>query len=63
MFEKAQLVLKDRSLMAFEIGFDIGDALLELGKSYFPEAKIELKQDINGLDRMLFIYRGINHRD
>jgi len=63
VFEKAHLVLKDRSLMAFEIGFDIGDALLELGKSYFPEAKIELKQDINGLDRMLFIYRGINHRD
>ncbi len=63
VFEKAHLVLKDRSLMAFEIGFDIGEALLELGKSYFPEAKIELKQDINGLDRMLFIYRGINHRD
>ena len=63
VFEKAHLVLKERSLMAFEIGFDIGDALLELGKSYFPEAKIELKQDINGLDRMLFIYRGINHRD
>lgn len=63
VFEKAHLVLKERSMMAFEIGFDIGDALLELGKSYFPEAKIELKQDINGLDRMLFIYRGINHRD
>lgn len=63
VFEKAHLVLKERSLMAFEIGFDIGEALLELGKSYFPEAKIELKQDINGLDRMLFIYRGINHRD
>lgn len=63
VFEKAHLVLKERSLIAFEIGFDIGEALLELGKSYFPEAKIELKQDINGLDRMLFIYRGINHRD
>lgn len=63
VFEKAHLVLKERSLMAFEIGFDIGEALLDLGKSYFPEARIELKQDINGLDRMLFIYRGINHRD
>lgn len=63
VFEKAQHVLELKNMMAFEIGFDIGDALVKLATEYFPEAKIELKQDIHGLDRMLFIYQGINHQD
>lgn len=63
VFEKAHLVLKERNMMAFEIGFDIGGALVELAKASFPKSKVELKQDIHGLDRMLFIYQGINQQD
>ena len=63
VFEKAHLVLKERSMMAFEIGFDIGEALVELAQTSFPDSKVELKQDIHGLDRMLFIYQGINRQD
>lgn len=63
VFEKSHRVLNESSLMAFEIGFDIGEALVSMAFKYFPEANIELKQDIHGLDRMLFIYQGINHKD
>ena len=63
VFEKACHILEAKSMMAFEIGFDIGDALVKLASECFPEAKIELKQDIHGLDRMLFIYQGINQQD
>lgn len=63
IFEKASLLLKEKSLMAFEIGYDIGDAILSLSNECFPNAKIELKKDINGQDRMIFIYQGINQED
>lgn len=58
VFENAHRVMKPRSMMAFEIGFDIGQAVCELAQTFFPTSKIELKQDINGLDRMVFIYFG-----
>lgn len=56
VFEKAHLIMNEKSMMAFEIGFDIGDALLEMAQSYFKDAVITLKQDMSGQDRMLFIY-------
>lgn len=59
VFDGAHKVMKDRSMMAFEIGFDIGEALVDLAKTKFPNAVVELKQDMNGLDRMLFIYFNI----
>ena len=59
VFDGAHKVMKPRSMMAFEIGFDIGDALVALATKQFPQARVELKQDMNGLDRMLFIYIGI----
>ncbi len=61
VFDKAHLVLNEKAMMAFEIGFDIGDALLELAQKQFPLARVELKQDMNGLDRMLFVYFGLEN--
>lgn len=63
IFEDAKYLLKEKSLMAFEIGFDIGDAIVSLANKHFPNSKIELKKDMNGQDRMLFIYQGINQGD
>lgn len=59
VFENASKVMKERSMMAFEIGFDIGEAVVSLARSFFPSAEIVLKQDINGLDRMVFVFFGI----
>ena len=53
--EDAHKVLNPKGLIAFEIGFDIGEAVVNLSKEYFPKATVELKQDINQLDRMVFI--------
>lgn len=63
VFEKAHLVLNDKAVMAFEIGFDIGEAVVSLAQEFFSDAEVVLRQDINGLDRMVFVYKGINLED
>lgn len=59
MFEKAKQVLKPRSMMAFEMGWNQREALLNEVKRYFPDACAEVLKDMNGKDRMLFVYFGI----
>ena len=56
IFERAHLILKDRAMMAFEMGYDQGERLQELAASYFPDARIEVLRDLSGKDRMLFVY-------
>lgn len=60
VLENAHKVLNDKALIAFEIGFDIGDAVVSLAKAAFPQADVVLRQDMNHLDRMVFVYLGIN---
>jgi len=38
------------------MGYDQKERLTALAKEYFPEAKIEVLQDMSGKNRMLFIY-------
>lgn len=59
IFENAPKILKDKAMMAFEIGYDQKEALSKLASTYFPNAKIEVLKDINEKDRMLFIYLNI----
>ena len=49
-------ILNDKYLIAFEIGKDQGNAINELKEKYLPEANIILKKDLEGRDRMIFIY-------
>jgi len=56
VFINAKKVLKEKSFLAFEIGYQQGEVLKEEAQKYFPNAKIELLQDLNHLDRMLFVY-------
>ena len=53
--EDVHKVLNEGGMFAFEIGFDIGEAVVNLVKDFFPDADIELKQDMNKLDRMVFV--------
>lgn len=55
VFEKAHLVLNEKSFLAFEMGYDQGASLSSLAKEYFPNAKITVHQDMSGKDRMLTI--------
>ena len=60
LLSKAKEVLNERSFMAFEIGYDQKEALLNLANEYFPESKKEVLKDIEGKDRMLFIYQNLD---
>ena len=55
IFEKANLVLKDKSMLFFEIGYDQKENLTKLARQYFKDAEIEVFKDINNKDRMLMI--------
>ena len=56
LFERAKLILNEKSMMAFEIGYNQKEALMALAGEYYPEARIEVLKDMNGKNRMLFIY-------
>lgn len=56
ILKDAHLVLNDRFMIAFEMGYDQKEALTNLVLHYYPNVKVEVVQDINGKDRMLFAY-------
>lgn len=56
IFADAKKVIKDRALLAFEMGFDQRELMSEAVEHYFPNVPYEIVKDINGKDRMLFIY-------
>ncbi len=55
IFKDAHKVLNDKHILAFEIGYDQKEALTKEAQKYFPDHNIEVKKDINGKDRMMFI--------
>ena len=48
--------LKEKFLIAFEIGETQGEQVKQIAKTYFPNAIITLEQDLQHLDRFIFIY-------
>ena len=48
-------ILKDKYLICFEIGETQFQSIKEFKDKYLPESKIELKKDMQGRDRMVFI--------
>lgn len=56
IFEHAAEVLKDRAMMAFEMGYNQKEALSAEVKTYFPDAKVDVLKDMSGKNRMLFVY-------
>lgn len=59
IFQGVEPLLNDRALLAFEMGFDQRELMEEALKEYFPNDLHEIIKDINGKDRMLFIYRNL----
>lgn len=57
IFEGVNELLNERALLAFEMGFDQRELMEEALQKYFPNDPYEIIKDINGKDRMLFIYR------
>lgn len=51
----AHLYLQEKYIIAFEIGENQGEYLLELAKIKYPNAVISIEKDLAGKDRYLFI--------
>ena len=51
-------LLKEKAIIAFEHGYDKKEEMLALAKKYFPNSKAEVLKDLEGKDRMTFIYVG-----
>lgn len=58
IFKDVKKVLNKRALLAFEMGFDQKDIMEKAVKEYF-DCPFEILKDMNGKDRMLFIYYNI----
>lgn len=59
IFERSKEMLKEKSMLAFEMGYDQKDRLTSLAKEYFPKSRIEVLKDMNGKNRMLFIFNNL----
>ena len=61
IFSECREVLKPRAFMAFEMGWNQREPMSRLLKEVLPEAEFEIVQDMNGKDRMLYVYMGLEN--
>lgn len=59
IFQGVEPLLQERALLAFEMGFDQRELMEAALQEYFPNDPHEIIKDINGKDRILFIYRNL----
>lgn len=52
-------ILSYKSMIAFEIGAGQAKELTKLVKNYFPNSHYEIKKDLQGRNRMLFIFNNL----
>ena len=52
---KNVVILSSVDIIAFEIGDDQGEIISDIAKMYYPNSSIILKNDLNNLNRYLFI--------
>lgn len=59
IFRDCKSILKEKAFMAFEMGWDQRERMSKLVEEMLPECTYEIIRDMNGKDRMLFVYRGL----
>lgn len=59
VLDQVPFIIKEKALVAFEIGYDQKQALLKEINDRFKDVTIICKQDVNNKDRMIFIYFNI----
>ena len=57
ILKNAKNYLKDKYIIAFEIGYWQANAITEIAKEYFEEAKIIVEKDFTDRDRYVFIIK------
>jgi release factor glutamine methyltransferase len=63
IFAGCRSLLKEKAFMAFEMGWDQRERMSRLVEEMLPEAEYEIVRDMNGKDRMLFVYFNLNRKD
>ncbi|MCF7924034.1 MAG: peptide chain release factor N(5)-glutamine methyltransferase [Candidatus Izimaplasma sp.] len=62
ILEKADSILNDSAIIAFEHGYDKANEIKQLAIDKFPEALIYTLKDMQKLDRMTFIIKGFEKK-
>ena len=57
ILKKASTYLKNNFLIAFEIGEEQGQDVVNLAKEYFPSSEVLLEKDLRHFDRFVFIIK------
>lgn len=57
ILERASDFLKDKFLIAFEIGESQGNAVKEIALEYLEDVSVNVEKDYSGRDRFVFVYR------
>ena len=56
ILENVKPFLKEKSLIAFEIGMTQSNAITKIAQNYLPHAKVSTEKDLTGKDRYIFIF-------
>lgn len=59
IFENAHKVIKEKAILAFEMGYNQKEAMEKEARKYFPNDRMETVKDLNGKNRMFFIYHNL----
>ena len=59
ILKKIKNNMKEKCLIAFEIGYDQAEPLKKIITEYLEDVKIEVKKDLSEKDRMLFIFKNL----
>ena len=57
IIKQSKVYVNDKFIIAFEIGEEQGQDIINIAKEYYPNDLIILEQDLQQLDRYLFIIR------
>lgn len=55
IIKQAKKNLKEKFIIAFEIGYMQGDKIKKIAEQNYPKAEVVLKKDLQGKDRFIFI--------
>ena len=59
IIKEVSSIMKEKCLVAFEIGSTQANSIKNLVNQYLDNCKIIVKQDLQGRDRMLFILKNL----
>lgn len=58
ILKQSKKIITNKALLAFEIGYRQGQAVKQLIQRAYPRSSVNIKQDINGHDRIVMAYIG-----